>query len=40
MKKKIKSLLSDPAALFMLMGLLGVVIGAGAVGWWIKASFR
>jgi hypothetical protein len=39
MRRKIKSLFSDMPALLMLLVLIAVVVGCGAVGWWIKASF-
>lgn len=39
MRRRIKSLLSDMPALAMVLILIAVVVGAGAVGLWIKANF-
>lgn len=38
MKQKIKRLLSDPAALLAAAILVGIVVFAGAMGVWIKAT--
>jgi hypothetical protein len=39
MMRKIKILLSDLPALAMLAILIAIVVGAGAVGVWMKANF-